>query len=72
MGWPTYDPIRVIAATPSRGPTSLMIIWRIGDCGWPASAIPIRPPIDVPTQSTLSTSSRAINVTMSETYCGTA
>ena len=38
--------------------------------GNPASPRPIRPPIDVPNQSTVSTFRRAISVTMSETYCG--
>jgi hypothetical protein len=32
--------------------------------------MPISPPIDVPNQSTCSTFSRAISVTISDTYCG--
>ena len=32
--------------------------------------MPIIPPIDVPTQSTRSRSSRASNVVQSATYCG--
>ncbi len=54
------------------GPTSLSRSLRIGEFGNPANAVPIRPPIDVPNQSTVSTFSRAMSVTMSETYCGDA
>lgn len=64
--------MRVSESGSMRGPTSLTIIRRSGEPGSPASAMPIRPPIDVPNQSTDSTSSRAISVTMSATYCGIA
>ena len=40
---------------------------RIGVPSWAASAMPIRPPIEVPTQSTTCASSRASSVTMSAT-----
>ena len=52
------------------GPASLITSFCTGVSGCAASAMPIRPPIEVPTQCTLSTSSRAISVTMSATYCG--
>ena len=54
------------------GPTSFSSSFWIGEFGNPASPMPIRPPMDVPNQSTFPTFSRAISVTMSETYCGTA
>jgi hypothetical protein len=45
---------------------SLMTSLRIGLPGWAASIMPMSPPIDVPIQSTLSTSSRAISAAQSE------
>jgi hypothetical protein len=53
------------------GPTSFSTMRWIGEPACAASAMPIRPPIEVPTQLTDSTSSRAISVTMSAAYCGT-
>ena len=53
------------------GPTSFSTSCFTGVPACAASAMPIRPPIEVPTQFTDSTSSRAISVTMSATYCGT-
>ena len=63
--------MRCTAAGSRCGPTSFSSSLRIGVFGRPASPSPIRPPIDVPNQSTVSTFSRAISVTMSATYCGT-
>ena len=63
--------MRESAAGSTCGPMSLTSILRTGESGTPASAMPIRPPIDVPNQSTDRTSSRAISVIMSLTYCGT-
>ncbi|MNR43413.1 hypothetical protein D3C85_1620320 [compost metagenome] len=37
----------------------------------PDSAMPISPPIDVPTQDSPAGRRRAIKVTISDTYCGT-
>jgi len=63
--------MRASAAASSVGPTSLMTSFVIGEPGWPASMMPIRPPIEVPTQCTDSTPSLAISVTMSFVYCAT-
>jgi hypothetical protein len=49
----------------STGPTSLSTSFFTGESGNAARVIPIRPPSEVPTQSTASTSRRAISVTMS-------
>jgi hypothetical protein len=54
------------------GPTSFSTSLRIGVSGWIASAMPIRPPIEVPTQSTLSAPILASSVAMSAQYCGMA
>ena len=54
------------------GPASFSTSRAIGLPVCAASAMPISPPIEVPTQLTASTSRRAISVTMSATYCGTA
>jgi hypothetical protein len=48
-----------------------MTMRRTGASACPASAMPISPPIDVPSQSTSSTSRRAISTAMSDTYWGT-
>ncbi|MNT37332.1 hypothetical protein D3C72_1734670 [compost metagenome] len=46
--------------------------WRApANAAAPDSARPINPPIDVPTQASRAGRRRAINVTMSDTYCGT-
>src|SRR6267143_1821556 len=64
--------MRSSAALASTGPASFSTSLRTGVAACAASAMPISPPIEVPTQCTASTSSRAISVTMSATYCGTA
>jgi len=46
-------------------PMSLMTSLRIGFPGCAASIMPINPPIDVPSQSTPSTSRRAISAAQS-------
>ena len=51
---------------------SLMTSREIGEPGRPARPMPINPPIDVPSQWTVSASSRASSVTMSATYAGSA
>ena len=52
------------------GPASFSTSFATGVPFCAASAMPIRPPIEVPTQCTCSTSRRAISVTVSATYCG--
>ena len=64
------DPIRSSAACGMNGPTSFSTSRRIGVFGWAASIMPISPPIEVPTQSTSVTSSRAISAAASPRYCG--
>ena len=59
--------MRAIDSGVISGPTSLSTSRRSGDPSMPASAMPISPPIETPTQSTVSTSRRAIRVTMSAT-----
>jgi hypothetical protein len=49
---------------------SLITRRRIGELGWAASIMPIKPPIEVPTQSTRATSQRATSAFMSPRYCG--
>ena len=49
------------------GPTSLSTSRRRGEPGSAARPRPISPPIEVPSQSTCSASSRASSVTMSDT-----
>src|SRR5437667_421087 len=61
-----------LAAQAITGPASFSTSLRTGVAACAASAMPISPPMEVPTQCTASTSSRAISVTMSATYCGTA
>ena len=60
--------MRVNDDSVTRGPTSLSNSLRIGDFGKPAKPMPIRPPIEVPNQSTDSAFSRASSVTMSDAY----
>ena len=52
------------------GAASFRISLRTGLPCCAASAMPTKPPIEVPSQLTASTSRRAISVTMSATYCG--
>ena len=49
------------------GPTSFSTSRRTGVFGSEARPMPIKPPIEVPTQSTLSAFNRASKVTMSAT-----
>ena len=63
--------MRAIAAGSRVGPTSLTTMRRNGVPCCAASPMPISPPIEVPTQSTVFAFSRASSVTMSATYCGT-
>ena len=51
----------------STGPTSFSTSFFTGESGNAARVMPIRPPSEVPTQCTASTSRRAISVTMSLT-----
>jgi hypothetical protein len=57
-------------ALDTTGPASLSTSLRTGVPGCAASAMPISPPIEVPSQWISSTSRRATSVTMSDTYCG--
>ena len=60
------------AALGTKGPMSLITRRPIGDFGWAARLMPISPPMEVPTQSTRSTSRRAIRAAASAQYCGRA
>ncbi|MNI73684.1 hypothetical protein D3C73_1297080 [compost metagenome] len=48
-----------------------MACMAVANTAAPDSAMAIKPPIDVPTQASVAGRKRAINVTMSDTYCGT-
>ena len=64
--------MRARAEASSTGPTSFSTRRCTGDLGSAATSRPIRPPMEVPTQSTVWASSRASRVTMSATYAGIA
>ena len=59
--------MRAMPAASIAGPTSFRTRREIGEPGSAARAMPIRPPIDVPTQCTVVASRRASSVTMSAT-----
>ena len=63
------EAMRATPAAPTTGPTSFSTSRRIALPGIEAITMPISPPIDVPSQLSSSTSSRAISVTQSDTYC---
>ena len=64
--------MRSSEACATTAPASFSTSLVTGESFCAASAMPTRPPSEVPTQCTRSTSRRAISVTMSATYCGTA
>ena len=72
MAFPTWLPMRLSAAHSKLGPTSFNTSRRTGLLGSEANAKPIRPPMEVPTQSTCDTARRASTTTMSATYWGSA
>src|SRR4051794_12958545 len=68
---PTYAPMRASDTAASSGPTSFSTSFFTGEPGKAVRVMPIRPPIEVPTQCTVSTTRRAISATMSLVYTGT-